>query len=528
MKFHFDHTEINTDEKPFSSEGLRGLYAAFPGHGKSHTAAIFVEQWLDQNGTVVIFEPLAEWHTLKQKYPVQVVGGPHAQDIPFVESEPELYAKAVVEKGISMVFYTRDVRDQEKLVDFVCKFIDTVMRLQELHHRPLMILLEEAHEYAPVSAKGQIAPPWVYNRMIKALVDCYTQGRKLNIVPISITQRPQVLNFTIRQLCNFVWFGKFSAQDAKYIDKEVLKSFRERGHDINSNDLIGLERSEWFLIAGEQTKRILVTDRRKTPHGADTPKLDYVAPVDSNTKAAVSSLGETLKEMIQKRGEEQSDLEKAKNRIKYLEEKEEDLKKKVQLGVDLRDLLKPGAAPDQAEVADKIREIETKHQAEITEFKETWTSPEETEEIKKHLAELEEKTTALDLLAEVFTPIIEPIVKKLMPAEVPSGLTEKDVAQMIKKELDSAPKSRRTARVVGDTGIAWIDMWLPKLGTAEQKIIRYMASRFPLKMTKSQISIGIALSAKGGYFNGAFNNLVKKKLIAPMGGDNFALAEAPP
>ena len=68
-----------------------------------------------------------------------------------------------------------------------------------------------------------------------------------------------------------------------------------------------------------------------------------------------------------------------------------------------------------------------------------------------------------------------------------------------------------------------------ELNTAEAKIIRFMAEKFPLNMTKSQIAIGIGLTAKGGYFSGSFNNLVKNKLIIrDLDGDNYILAEGPP
>ena len=95
-------------------------------------------------------------------------------------------------------------------------------------------------------------------------------------------------------------------------------------------------------------------------------------------------------------------------------------------------------------------------------------------------------------------------------------------------ELKKIPRARvRRASVKGDTGIAWVDIWLPKVGAAEEKILRFMAAKFPMKMTKSEIAIGIGLTAKGGYFSAGFNKLRKNRLIV-ADGNSWKLAEGPP
>jgi len=420
LRFRFgEDFTVDTNEEPWRSEGLRVGVFANPGAGKSYTVALLVEQWLDQGGTVVIFEPRAEWHTIKQKYPAQVVGGPFNQDVPLVDSEPSLYARVVIEQGVSMVFYTGDVEDEEKLVEFTTKFIQQVLRLQEKHHRPLLLVVEETQEYAPRSPSGHIASPWVYNRMIKAFKDCFSQGRKLNICPVAISQRPQEVNFTIRQLANLVWFGGFSAQDVGYLDKEVFTHFRKNGVDVKAQDLLGIGRGEWLVIVGKRTHRVTVTEKRKTPHGADTPTLDYVQPVGEEVQRAVSELGEQLKEMLEKRAAEESELEKMKRRLREVEKEKADLEGRLKTGMDLRALLQNGAGDEEAKITElqaTITELRVEA-AKVKEFSEALES------VKAELNSAQEQLKAYSGLDQAIRGLVESSIELLLPKHLPK-LTE--------------------------------------------------------------------------------------------------------
>lgn len=68
---------IDTDEEPWRTEGLRVCIFGGPGSGKSYTAALFAEQFLENGGSVIIFQPRAEYHTLKERFSnIIVVGAP--------------------------------------------------------------------------------------------------------------------------------------------------------------------------------------------------------------------------------------------------------------------------------------------------------------------------------------------------------------------------------------------------------------------------------------------------------------------
>jgi len=80
---------------------------------------------------------------------------------------------------------------------------------------------------------------------------------------------------------------------------------------------------------------------------------------------------------------------------------------------------------------------------------------------------------------------------------------------------------------MGDSGIPWLDIWLPKLNKMQAKIAMCLAEKFPLVLTKPQIALATGYSVRGGSFNQAVNNLVKWKLVEKTG-DGYKLAEGPP
>lgn len=331
MKFNLskDFT-VDSNDEPWRSEGLRICLFGGPGSGKSYTAALFAEQFLAQGGTIVVFQPRAEYHVLKERFDVLIVGGPHARDVDFIPVSPSSYARAVVEGGLSMIFYTEDVEDEEKLVDFVSRFIRYVMKYEELYKRPVLIIIEEAQEFAPSKPSGRAAPPWVYQRMIKAFKDCFLQGRKLNVSAVAASPRPQEVNFTIRQLANLTFYGKFSPQDIEYLDRECLKWYRQRGLDVDASKLLDLKPGEWLVIKGAEAKFIRVTEPRLTRHGAETPRLEYTAPRAEGTSKAISALIEEVKEALRKAEEEESELQKAKAKIRELEAKLEEAYREIE------------------------------------------------------------------------------------------------------------------------------------------------------------------------------------------------------
>jgi hypothetical protein len=443
MKFRFSSDfVVDSDVEPWRREGLRIAMLGGPGSGKSWNNSLVAEQFLQQGGTVVIFQPRDEYFTLKEKFDVLSVGGVHAKDMEFALTSPSLYAKAVVEDGISMIFYTSAVDDEQKLIDWVSRFISLVLRYQEQHRRPLLLILEEAHEYVPKSPSGHVAPPWVYNRMVKAFKDCFTQGRKLNIIAVASSQRPQELNFTIRQLANLTFYGKFSNQDIKYIEKECLqyvrKQFEMKGNEaivriIDSSRLLDLKLGEWLVIMGKETRFIKVTEKRVTKHGAETPRLEYVAPRPTEAKKTIDELSKSILAALEKEEAEQSELEKTKRKLHETEEKLKAAEKKADIKVSVKEMFsedKPVGVmtPSALSKEDKESKEKLAKKIEFLELKEK-NYKEQLERAEKDLKAYDELRTWLRIalnIQNIYDNIhkVEEKIPTALPTALPTGNRE--------------------------------------------------------------------------------------------------------
>jgi len=470
VKFRFSESfVIDTDKAPWNVEGLRFCLFGGPGSGKSWTAQLIAEQFLSQGGTVVIFQPRDEYYTLRERFAdILCVGGVYAKDLDFVPAAPATYAKAIVESGISTVFYTSDVDDEERLIEFTSKLIGYILKYQELHKRPILLILEECQEYAPKSPSGHTAPAWVYSRMIKAFKDCFLQGRKLNVSTVAISQRPQEVNFTVRQLANLTFYGKFSPQDIGYIERECLKWYRERGVSVDSSRLLELEAGEWLIIHGANAEYIKVTEPRITKHAAVTPKLEYVAPRREEAKRTISQLAEEIQQILEKEKLEESELEKAKRRVSELESRVAELQEKLKVKETLTEIF--SGVKVNGELKERIFELE------------------------ERLKELESENVALRAEVEKNRRVLGQ-VKALVegypivaPAAQPSPPAHAQPRQEIPEDLKDA---------------------VERLDPYTRKIYDFLLNRKGIPYTPYKLAVSLGIGPKSSRFKEALSLLVK-------------------
>jgi len=314
MLFRFGELVIDSEKETWRSEGIRiGFYSA-PGTRKSYTvAACIVEPFLAEGGTVVIFEPRSEWHTLKQRFEsIVVVGGPF-QDVPLAVNQARVYAEAIVQNGVSIVFDFSET-DERDLVKFSAELLQRIYTLQNVTRRPLLLFPEEISEYAPFRTTGKLVEPWVYDRMKSRIVKIATQGRPLGFNMVFTSQRPAQVDFTVRMMANLSFYGKFHSKDLSDI-KEVLSTYKNVPAKEMAEKCVNMPHGTWIAITAEEATFTTIDAKRLTPHGADTPKLEYVAPRTEETKRTLTNLAKTITEALEHERLEESELKRLKKQV---------------------------------------------------------------------------------------------------------------------------------------------------------------------------------------------------------------------
>ena len=355
MKFVFDGLVVDCEADPWRSEGVRIAFYSAPGTGKSYTvAACIIEPFLEQGGTVVIFEPRSEWHTLRERYSVITVGGPF-KDVPLAVDQARVYAEAIVEHGVSMVFDFSETEDRD-LVRFAAELLARLYTLQNVRRRPLLIFFEEMAEYAPLRTTGRTVEPWVYDRMKSRIVKIATQGRPLGFNLAFTSQRPAQLDFTVRMMANLSLYGKFHPRDLNDL-REVLKSYDA---PVKPEQCVNMPKGCWLAISAGEAKLVAVTAKRKTTHGADTPTLTTVAPIPEETKTAVDELAAAIEKALERGREEESELQKAKAKIRELEAKLAEAQKEIErlkTALAVKETIKVEVKPAELPVELKLPEV---------------------------------------------------------------------------------------------------------------------------------------------------------------------------
>lgn len=461
MRFVFSK-ELTVDSKvePWKSEGIRiGFYSA-PGTRKSYTvAACIIEPFLAEGGTVVIFEPRSEWHTLKQKYEsVVVVGGPF-KDIPLAVNYARVYAEAIVTHGISMVFDFSETEDED-LVKFAAELLARIYTLQNVTRRPLLLFLEELAEYCPFRTTGKLVPPWVYDRMKSRIIKIATQGRPLGFNLAFTSQRPAQLDYTVRMMANLSFYGKFHPKDLNDI-KTVLKSFPIPIKET-AEKCVNMPHGSWIAITAEGIKQLSITRKRTTPHGADTPTLEYEAPKTKQTQQTMRELTKVITDALEKQQLEETEVRKLRRELAKISEKLIAKDKKIEeLNTALTVAGKITIEPQQkTEDVDKVRSDT------IAKCK------------REHLMTL---LSIRNTILEIFN-------------NYPQLSTDDNQQQPTTSDVYKVWESK-----------------LPSL--CARRILKFLLTRKPAKFTKSQLGVSLGYKTTSGTFNGAISFLKQNNLI---------------
>lgn len=283
------------------------------GAGKSNTAKVIVEGVLDAGAQVVIIDPVGHWWGLRSLFPIPVLGGMNG-DIPLDPLAGKLIADVAAESGQSLILDVSLMDSDGEMQRFAYEFAERFYKQKQLHPTAVLVVLEEADEFAPQDTRGANVP-----RMVGAWARIAKRGRGRGIGLLSVTLRSASLSKNVlNQSDGIVAMRTTAPLDIKAV-QEWVQATRAVGADEVIPSLPSLETGEaWFWIPEYGVlERVKVSKARSldtsaTPEvGAKPAEAKKLKPID------LAALGERMKSTVEKAKE--NDPAELRKQVRALE-----------------------------------------------------------------------------------------------------------------------------------------------------------------------------------------------------------------
>lgn len=156
----------------------RMLIQANSGGGKSRALRALLEGTWGRVQQIVL-DPEGEFASLREMFPF-VLAGPEG-DVPATPETAPLLARKLLEIGASCVINLYDLSPDDRRL-YVRRFLEELMQLPRDLWRPLLVVLDEAHTFAPQVGTGTA-------QSAQAVIALASQGRKRGFCLVAATQR---------------------------------------------------------------------------------------------------------------------------------------------------------------------------------------------------------------------------------------------------------------------------------------------------------------------------------------------------
>jgi len=152
------------------------------GSGKTNTAAVIVEELLSKGVPVIVLDIDGEYWTLRESYDILIISPDDRADIQLNindKLQATRLARALIEAYVPAVIDLSEYGVNE-YNDYLVAFLEEIWKTSRKYRRPLILVVEEAHEFIP---QGHTNP------VKRTLVRIALRGRKRGLGLIMISQR---------------------------------------------------------------------------------------------------------------------------------------------------------------------------------------------------------------------------------------------------------------------------------------------------------------------------------------------------
>lgn len=289
------------------------------GAGKSFTSAVLLEEAAAARVPFVVVDPNGVYFGLRSNaagdgpgLAVYVLGGPHG-DLPLEPIAGKLIADLVVDSGHSFVLDLSDLLTKAAARQFVADFLEHLHRRKARARTTLLLVIDEADEFAPQNPRGETA------RSLGAMETIAKRGRAWGLGIVMITQRTQALNKDVLDLIETLIAMRQLSERSRAAVKGWIadKDLRDDSGVIESLQSLPTGTAwVWSPLRGMlekvQVRRIRTFDSYATPKPGEMRQEP-----SARTELDLDALGEQMRQTVQRAKD--SDPKELQKRIRELE-----------------------------------------------------------------------------------------------------------------------------------------------------------------------------------------------------------------
>lgn len=456
----------------------RGLVQASSGGGKSRTLRRLAEQLFGKVQTFII-DKEGEFVSLREKYGYVLVG--KGGETPTDSRSAELVCHKLLGLGASAVFDLYDLKDAERH-RWVRLFLDALMNAPKILWRPLIVIVDEAHRFAPERGQGE-------SEAYGPMIDLATDGRKRGFAAIYATQRLGKLskNASAELLNRFI--GR-TIEDIDVDRAADLLSVRRTDRADFEHDLKRLKPGNfWSFGQAVSTDRILVhVGPVVTTHPEPgAPGAAEKPPTPEKVKALLPKLAD-LPKQAEEKARTEADL---RAEIRSL---------KAQLAIDKVSKTPAVRAKAEIKTVPALRKTDLTRMEKVAERIDAVV-----ERAAKAIGKLDLKSASKSIrqaIEEAKGLVQNPIVARSIPPKAPV--------------IQKRPAVAVPAPTTGDE---------KPLMAGERRILEILARFYPGTRTRSQLGQLTGLSPRGGTFGNYFGRLRREGFIVEDHGGSVSITE---
>jgi hypothetical protein len=258
----------------------RALIVANSGGGKSWAVRSLLEETFGKVQHIVI-DPEGEFHTLREKYPY-ILAAKTGGD---VIASPKLAKKLchrIMEIGASAILDLYELNPHERR-EFVKLFLEEMTNLPKSLWRPCIVVIDEAHQFAPESGRERDVTS------TPAVINFISLARKRGFCPVLATQRISKLNKDAAAELNNKLIGRTG------LDVDVKRAGDELGFDKEKRQTLPRLEPGTFYVYGPAISPE-VTIARTGPVETTHPEPGQISaappPTPAKVKAMLAQLGD--------------------------------------------------------------------------------------------------------------------------------------------------------------------------------------------------------------------------------------------